>query len=60
MNVKQITIEDDNVYGLSSALHTIRTKVLPVTPYYDMLGEDVCNWLHSRYVKYQQKFNYNN
>jgi len=58
-NVKQTTIEDDSVYGLSPDLHKIRTKVEPVTPYYyDILGKEICDWIDNRFNSYQKRFNY--
>jgi len=58
-NVKQTTIEDDVVYGISPTLHKIRTVVKPITPYYyDILGENICGWIDNQFSWYQEKFGY--
>jgi sulfotransferase len=58
-NIKQITKEDDEVYGLTSDLHTIRpTLSLPQPDYKQILGQDICNWLYTNYQWYFERFNY--
>ena len=58
-HVKQTTIEDDAVYGLTPTLHKIKEKVEPVKPYYyDVLGKDICNWIDNRFEWYQKEFKY--
>jgi sulfotransferase len=58
-NIKQITKEDDEVYGLTNDLHTIRPSLsLPQPDYKQVLGQDICNWLHTNYQWYFEKFNY--
>jgi len=58
-NVEQITQEDDTVYGLSPALHVVRSVVEPKTPdYKDILGRDVCAWVNKRFAWYQEAFGY--
>lgn len=59
-NIKQITKEDDEVYGLTSDLHTIRPSLILNQPdYKQVLGVDICNWLYDTYNWYFKKFNYN-
>jgi sulfotransferase len=58
-NIKQITKEDDEVYGLTSDLHTIRPSLsLPQPDYKQILGQDICNWIYTNYQWYFEKFNY--
>lgn len=58
-NIEQITKEDDEVYGLTSDLHTIRPNLsLPQPDYKQILGQDICNWLHTNYQWYFDRFNY--
>jgi sulfotransferase len=57
--IKQITKEDDSVYGLTKDLHIIRPKLELNNPdYHDVLGKDICAWLHNTYKWYFDKFNY--
>jgi len=58
-NINQITKEDDEVYGLTSDLHQIRTQLSMQQPdYKQILGQDICNWLYQNYTWYFEKFNY--
>jgi sulfotransferase len=58
-NIEQITKEDDEVYGLTSDLHTIRKSLrLDQPDYKQVLGQDICNWLYQNYTWYFEKFNY--
>ena len=58
-NIEQITHEDDEVYGLSKDLHTIKPNLsLPKPDYKDVLGQDICNWIYTTYQWYFDKFNY--
>jgi sulfotransferase len=58
-NIQQITKEDDEVYGLTSDLHTIRPSLTLNQPdFKQVLGVDICNWLHDTYKWYFDKFNY--
>lgn len=58
-NIEQITVEDDEVYGLTSDLHTIRKSLrLDQPDYKQVLGQDICNWLYQNYTWYFEKFNY--
>jgi hypothetical protein len=58
-NIKQITKEDDEVYGLTNDLHTIRPSLsLPQPDYKQVLGQDICNWLYTNYQWYFERFNY--
>jgi sulfotransferase len=57
--IEQITKEDDTIYGLTNDLHTIRPKLELNNPdYHDVLGKDVCAWIHNTYKWYFEKFNY--
>jgi len=59
-NIKQITTEDDSVYGLSSDLHSIRPKLEMKPSNADaILGKDICKWLSENYKWYYDKFKYN-
>jgi len=58
-NIEQITVEDDEIYGLSRDLHTIRKSLrLDQPDYKQVLGQDICNWLYQNYTWYFEKFNY--
>ena len=58
-NVEQTVKEDDSVYGLTKDLHTIKSKVQPLTPDYDkVLGKQICDWIDSQFAWYQQGFGY--
>lgn len=58
-NIEQKTMEDDTLYGLSSALHIIKPKIEPIKPdWIDVLGKDVCKWLDDVSIRYQTKFKY--
>lgn len=58
-NIEQITTEDDNVYGLSADLHTIRPKLqMKPSDADSILGNDITKWLHDNYKWYYDKFNY--
>lgn len=58
-NIQQITKEDDEVYGLTSDLHTIRPSLSLNQPdFKQVLGVDICNWLYDTYKWYFDKFNY--
>jgi sulfotransferase len=58
-NIQQITKEDDEVYGLTSDLHTIRPSLSLNQPdFKQILGVDICNWIYDTYKWYFDKFNY--
>jgi len=58
-NIEQITVEDDEVYGLTNDLHTIKPKlVLPQPDYKQILGDDICKWIHQNYTWYFDKLGY--
>lgn len=58
-NIEQITVEDDEVYGLTSDLHQIRKSLKLEQPdYKQVLGQDICNWIYQNYTWYFEKFNY--
>jgi len=60
-NVEQTIKEDDSVYGLSNDLHTIRRKIEPVKrDSYQILGNDICEWIDSNFEWYQKIFGYIN
>jgi sulfotransferase len=58
-NVEQITVEDDEVYGIYGD-HKIRLKVEPVPITHNtILGSDVSNWVFQNYKWYFDYFKYN-
>jgi sulfotransferase len=58
-NIQQITTEDDEVYGLSKDLHSIRPKLdLKPSDADSVLGKDISDWLYNTYKWYYDKFNY--
>jgi sulfotransferase len=58
-NIKQITKEDDAVYGLTPDLHTIRTKLeMNANDYRQILGKDICDWVQNTYAWYFNMFDY--
>jgi sulfotransferase len=58
-NIKQVTKEDDEVYG-EFGDHNIRQK-LEVVPSKakDILGKEVVNWIYNNYPWYNEAFRYN-
>ena len=59
-NITQITKEDDEVYGLTSDLHSIKQNLeLPKKDYVQVLGKDISDYIFQNYQWYFQKFNYN-
>ena len=57
-NVEQITVEDDDVYGIYGN-HTIRKSIQPLQSDAEhILGHNVCNWIKSHYHWFYQYFNY--
>lgn len=59
-NIKQVTKEDDSIYGLGTGLHTIRPKLeIRQSDADKVLGKDISEWLYNNYKWYYQKFNYN-
>ena len=57
-NVKQITKEDDSVYGIYGE-HTIRTKVETVAnDYHKVLGTSASNWVKDNYSWFFKEFKY--
>ena len=58
-NIQQITSEDDEIYGLSNDLHTIRPKLdLKPSDADSIMGKDITEWLYTNYKWYYDKFNY--
>ena len=58
-NVEQVTVEDDEVYGLTSNLHKIRNVVEYKTPdYKDVLGDGLCKWIDDVCEGYQKAHYY--
>ena len=58
-NIKQVTQEDDDVYGLSKDLHIVRPKLqLNPSDADKVLGKDITNWLYDSYKWYYEKFRY--
>jgi hypothetical protein len=58
-NIQQITYEDDNVYGLSKDLHTIRPKLMLKPSDADsVIPKDARDWLYEKFKWYYNKFDY--
>jgi len=58
-NIEQITTEDDEIYGLSKDLHTIRPKLdLRPSDADAIMGKDITDWIYNTYKWYYEKFNY--
>jgi sulfotransferase len=58
-NVEQSIKEDDNVYGLTNDLHTIRKKIEPVeNDHYEILGKQICECIDKNFYWYQKLFGY--
>jgi sulfotransferase len=57
-NVEQLTVEDDEVYGIYGD-HNIRQKVEPVqNTYKEVLGSQTCNFIKSKYDWFFKEFRY--
>ena len=57
-NIEQITVEDDEVYGVFGD-HTIKQKLeLPHSQAKKVLGTDVTNWIWDNYQWFFNRFNY--
>jgi sulfotransferase len=57
-NVEQITVEDDNVYGMYGD-HTIKKEVKPLPiDYNKILGKEACAWIKQNYKWFYDEFNY--
>jgi sulfotransferase len=57
-NIEQITVEDDEVYGVYGD-HTIKQKLeLPHSQAKKVLGTDVTNWIWDNYQWFFNRFNY--
>jgi sulfotransferase len=55
-NVEQITVEDDEVYGVFGD-HTIRSKVEPrASRGQEVLGPHLCEWIRQRYGWFYERF----
>jgi sulfotransferase len=58
-NIKQITYEDDNVYGLSKDLHLIKPKLqLKPSDADSVIPKDARDWLYEKFKWYYNKFDY--
>jgi sulfotransferase len=58
-NISQVTKEDDDVYGLSKDLHSIRPILeLKAPDFVDVLGSNVSDWIYDNFRWYFDKFNY--
>ena len=54
--VGQITVEDDEVYGVFGD-HTIRRQVQPQpSKALEVFGLDLCSWIRQRYEWFYQRF----
>jgi sulfotransferase len=58
-NIPQITHENDIVHRPYGD-HKIRNKLEPLkTDYYDILGQDICDWIYNNYQWFYTTFGYN-
>lgn len=58
-NIKQVTKEDDTVYGLTPDLHVIKEKLsFPKKDHNDILGADISDWIYSNFKWYFDRFGY--
>jgi hypothetical protein len=58
-NIKQITKEDDTIYGLGEGLHEIRNDLtMKPSDAKSILGADICDWLYNTYKWYYERFGY--
>ena len=58
-NIRQVTKEDDEIYGLGIGLHTIRPKLeMKPSDAKSILGADICDYLYKTYTWYYDKFGY--
>ena len=58
-NVEQITVEDDEVYGIYGD-HNIRKKIEPVrNNYKEVLGSFTCDYIKNKYGWFFKEFKYN-
>ena len=56
-NVKQMTVEDDEVYGVFGD-HTIRCQVKPQSSKaLEVFGAELCSWIRQRYGWFYEYFN---
>jgi sulfotransferase len=57
-NIEQITVEDDQVYGVFGD-HKIRTKIAPVPfTHNTILGSSASDWIYNTYKWYFDRFKY--
>lgn len=57
--IEQITQEDDDAFGIGRNIHTIRPKLeIKQSDAKNVLGADICEWLHNTYRWYYDKFGY--
>lgn len=57
--IEQITSEDDDIYGLGAGLHEIRSNLsMKPSDAKQILGADICDWLHNSFKWYYEKFGY--
>ena len=55
-NVEQITVEDDEVYGVFGD-HQIRHKVEPqLSQALEIFGPGLCDWIRQRYGWFDERF----
>jgi sulfotransferase len=57
-NVKQLTVENDSVYGIYGD-HKIKKEIKPlIKDYKDVLGNNTCSFIRNKYDWFYQYFNY--
>lgn len=58
-NIKQVTFENDVIYGLDNNLHKIQPEIVPQDySYREVLGEPTCRYINEVHYAYQKFFNY--
>lgn len=57
--IEQITVEDDEVYGLSQNLHKISGKITPAShDHMTVLGKGLSKWAGNACLEYQEAYGY--
>lgn len=58
-NIEQLTVEDDDAFGIGRNIHKIRSKLeIRNSDANRILGADICEWLFQTYRWYYDRFGY--
>lgn len=58
-HIEQITVEDDDAFGIGKNIHKIRNKLeIRNSDAVKILGSDICEWLYNTYRWYYERFGY--